>query len=82
MESPQGNVTDFKRYNIAPILDLSWRIGARQEVSRVAENIRFVKALQELYGLQEHPRQQEASRWVTFDLLHSLSRVEEEIDWY
>jgi hypothetical protein len=80
-ESPRGSFTYFRRYDVAQILDLSWRIGASLEDRRVADNIKFVKELQGPYGLWEYKRHPEVSRWVTFDLLRSLSRLDEETDW-
>ncbi len=81
MERPRGSLTYFKRYDVAQILDCSWRIGASRADERVAENVRFVKELQGPYGLWAYPRHPEASRWITFDLLRSLSRLEDDTDW-
>lgn len=80
-ERPRGGFTYFRRYDVAQMLDLSWRIGASLEDERVADNVRFVKQLQGPYGLWEYERYPEVSRWVTFDLLRSLSRLDEETDW-
>ncbi|UCE29780.1 MAG: terpene cyclase/mutase family protein [Candidatus Bathyarchaeota archaeon] len=80
-EPPRGGFTYFKRYDVAQILDLSWRIGASLEDKRVMDNVRFVKKLQNRFGLWEYQRYPEVSRWVTFDLLRSLSRLDEETDW-
>jgi hypothetical protein len=81
-EPPRGAFTYFKQYDIAQILDLSWRIGASLEDSRVAENVKFVEALQGPYGLWEYARHPEVSRWITFDLLRSLSKMDQESDWF
>jgi hypothetical protein len=81
-ERPRGGFTYFKRYDVAQILDLSWRIGASLEDGRVADNVRFVKELQGPYGLWEYQRHPEVSHWVTFDLLRSLSRLDEETNWF
>lgn len=80
-ERPRGGFTYFKRYDVAQMLDLSWRIGASLADDRVAANVKFVVKLQGPYGLWEYPRHREASRWITFDLLRSLSRLDEETDW-
>jgi len=80
-ERPRGGFTYFKQYDVAQMLDLSWRIGASLEDGRVASNVKFVKELQGPYGLWEYQRYPEVSRWVTFDLLRSLSRLDEETDW-
>lgn len=80
-EPPRGGFTYFKRYDVAQILDLSWRIGASLEDGRVTDNMNFVKKLQRPYGLWEYQRYPEVSRWVTFDILRSLSRLDQETDW-
>jgi hypothetical protein len=81
-EPPRGAFTYFKRYDVAQILDLCWRIGASLEDARVAENVKFVRELQGPYGLWEYARHPEISRWVTFDLLRSLSRLDQESGWF
>jgi hypothetical protein len=82
VEPPRGGFTYFQRYDIGQILDLSWRIGANLEDPRVADNVHFIRKLQGPYGLWEYPRYPEVSRWVTFDLLRSLSRLDQETEWY
>jgi hypothetical protein len=80
-EPPRGGFTYFKRYDVAQILDLSWRIGANLEDPRVAENVKFVLELQGTYGIWEYAQHPEISRWVSFDILRSLSRLDQETDW-
>ncbi len=80
-ERSRGGFTYFKRYDVAQILDLSWRIGASLEDARIAEDVKFVKDLQGPYGLWEYQRYPEATRWITFDILRSLSRLDQETDW-
>jgi hypothetical protein len=80
-EPLRGGFTYFKRYDVAQILDLSWRIGANPEDPRVAENVEFVRELQGAYGIWEYERHSEVSRWVSFDILRSLSRLDQETDW-
>jgi hypothetical protein len=81
-EPPHGSFTYYARYDVAQILDLSWRIGASLDDARIAENVEFVKGLQGQYGLWDYPSSPRASRWVTFDLLRSLSRLDKETDWF
>jgi hypothetical protein len=81
-EPPRGAFTYFKRYDVAQILDLSCRMGASLDDPRVAENVDFVKNNQGPYGLWEYTRRPEVSRWVTFDLLRSLSKLDQETDWF
>jgi hypothetical protein len=82
VEPPRGAFTYFRRYDVAQILDLSWRIGASREDPRLAEKVEFVRELQGPYGLWEYQRFPEVSRWVSFDILRSLSRLDEETDWF
>jgi len=80
-EPTRGGFTYFKRYDVAQMLDLSWRIGADKADERIFDHVEFVKNLQGPYGLWEYPNHPEVSRWVTFDLLRSLSRLDAETDW-
>ncbi len=80
-EQPRGAFTYFQRYDVAQILDLSWRIGANLEDSRITQYVQFVKELQGPYGLWEYSRYPKASRWITFDLLRSLSHLDQDTNW-
>ena len=80
-EPVRGSLTYFKRYDVAQMLDLSWRIGANMSDQRIADHVAFIRKLQGTYGLWEYSRHPEVSRWVTFDLLRSLSRLDTETDW-
>jgi hypothetical protein len=40
-----------------------------------------VKGLQGPYGLWENTEKPQASRWVTYDLLRSLSGLDAETEW-
>jgi hypothetical protein len=81
VEPPRGAFTYYKRYDLAQILDLSWRIGASLEDPRLTDIVRFVSELQGPYGLWEYERHPEISRWVTFDILRSLSRLDSASGW-
>ena len=63
------------------MLDLCWRVGATLEDRRVADLAAFVRTLQGPYGLWDYAARPQASRWVTFDLMRSLSRLGESGDW-
>ncbi|MBN2238408.1 MAG: terpene cyclase/mutase family protein [Dehalococcoidales bacterium] len=80
-EKDRGYFTYFARYDIAFILDLCWKVGASLEDERVSAMVEFVKGLQSEYGLWEYPAHPEASRWLSFDLLRSLARIDTETDW-
>ncbi len=77
----RGFGTLYKRYDVGPMLDLSWRMGANTSDERIAEQAKFVEELQGPYGLWDFPSNPEASRWITFDLLRSLSRLDRETNW-
>ncbi len=81
VEPHSGYITYFAKFDLALILDLCWRIGANQSDERVAELVDFIRGLQGPYGLWEYTPHPEASRWMTFDLLRSLSRLDDNTDW-
>ncbi len=80
-ESARGFLTFYARFDLAQILDLCWRVGAALADGRVAEMVDFVRQQQGAYGLWDYAPKPQASRWVTFDLLRSLSRLDESGDW-
>jgi hypothetical protein len=75
-EPARGFLTYFARFDVALVLDLCWRVGATPEDERVAEAMTFVQEQRGPYGLWEYAPRPQASRWVTFDILRSLSRLE------
>jgi hypothetical protein len=81
LERASGFFTYFARHDTALLLDLCWRAGASREDARVAQLVSFVEELKGPFGLWEYPARPEAARWVSFDLLRSLSRVAHETDW-
>jgi hypothetical protein len=81
MEDSNGYLTFFARYDLALVLDLCWRVGASLQDGRVAGLVQAVKEWQGPYGLWEYTPQSQASRWVTFDLLCSLSHIDEGTGW-
>ncbi len=81
-EPPRGGFTYFKRYDVAQILDLAWRIGANMDDPRIADNVKFVQKLQGPYGLWEYPRYPEVTRWITFDILRSLTHLDQNTNWF
>ncbi len=76
VEPARGFLTTFARFDPAQMLDLCWRVGASMEDERVRSMVEFVRGLQGQYGLWEYAAQPQASRWLTFDLLRSLTRLE------
>jgi hypothetical protein len=81
VEPAGGYFTHFARYDAGLILDLCRRIGASLEDKRVSSMVTFVKTKQGAYRLWEYAPHPEASRWVSFDLLRSLSQIDQEGEW-
>jgi hypothetical protein len=75
VEPARGFLTYYARFDLALILDLCWRVGANPDDERIAEMVEFVRGLRGAYGLWEYRPRRQASRWLTFDLLRSLSRL-------
>lgn len=80
-EPARGFFTYFARFDLALLLDLCGRIGAGVEDQRVAELAAFVHQQKGAFGLWEYQPRPQISRWLTFDLLRSLSRLDPEADW-
>ena len=80
-EPTRGFFTFFARFDLALLLDLCWRVGATTEDARVADLVAFITGLRGEYGLWTYPAQPQVSRWVTFDLLRSLARLNATGDW-
>ncbi|HEY95127.1 MAG TPA: terpene cyclase/mutase family protein [Dehalococcoidia bacterium] len=81
VEKDRGFFTYFARYDIAFVLDLCWRIGASLEDERVASMVKFVREQSDEYGLWDYPAYPEVSRWLSFDLLRSLSSIDSDTGW-
>jgi hypothetical protein len=81
VEPMRGFLTFFARFDLALVLDLCWRVGASLQDLRVAELISCVEAMQGSCGLWEYSPRPQASRWLTYDLLRSLSNIDESGDW-
>jgi len=76
-ERVRGFITFFARFDPAMILDLCWRAAASPDDPRISDLIGFIRDLQGPYGLWETIEYPQVSRWVTFDLLRSLSRLDQ-----
>ncbi|MFX0170907.1 MAG: prenyltransferase/squalene oxidase repeat-containing protein [Candidatus Hodarchaeota archaeon] len=81
VEPARGYFTHHARFDVAYILNLCWRIGASLDDNRVVDLIEFITKNQGTYGLWEYAPHPEASRWVSFDILRSLLRVDKTSDW-
>ncbi len=81
LERSLGQVTFMGKFDIAHILSLCWRVGASKDDERISDFIEFIKSEQGEYGLWDYLAHPKATRWLTFDLLRSLSHIEENVDW-
>jgi Squalene-hopene cyclase C-terminal domain len=75
-EPAAGFITFYARFDLAFLLELASRAGASPADDRVAELIDFLLGRRGASGLWEHPVYPELSRWLTFDILASLRRLE------
>jgi hypothetical protein len=80
-EPARGLFTYFARFDVALLLDLCWRIGASFEDDRVSNLVAFAKKEQGSYGMWEYRSRPQAGRWITFDVLRSLSSLDHVSDW-
>jgi hypothetical protein len=71
----RGFLTVHAHFDLALVLDLCWRIGADRSDERVAAFADAVTQMAGPYGLWSHPSAPAATRWLSFDLLRSLSRL-------
>ncbi|MFW9970517.1 MAG: hypothetical protein ACFFDF_09975 [Candidatus Odinarchaeota archaeon] len=76
-----GQITFMAKFDIAHILNLCWRIGVNQNDDRISDLIEFIKTEQGEYGLWEYFKHPRVTRFLTFDLLRSLSHIKENINW-
>jgi hypothetical protein len=80
-EKSLGRITFMGKFDIAQILNLCWRIGANKSDERIFEFIEFIKSEQGDFGLWEYIPHPKVTRWLSFDLLRSLSRLDKDTDW-
>lgn len=74
-EPVHGFFTYFARFDLALVVDLCSRVGISKDEPRLADLLEFILALQGKYGLWETAEWPQATRWLTFDLLRSLIRL-------
>ena len=80
-EPARGFLTYFARFDLALILHLCSRIGAAVEDERLQEILRFIEGLQGAYGLWHYAEFPQVSRWLSYDLLHSLAALRQQPGW-
>lgn len=82
IEPAHGYLTYYGRYDLSLILKLCWQIGATMEDPQVADLVKYLREIQGSYGLWEYLPNPQATRWVTYDLLQSLSRLDGTSEWF
>ena len=71
-----GFITAYARFDLGFVLELATRAGAGPDDPRVASIATFLEGRRGPAGLWEHTSRPDLSRWLTFDLLLSLRRLE------
>jgi hypothetical protein len=71
-----GFITSYARFDLALILELASRIGASIDDPRVRDLVAFLRSRCGAAGLWEHPERPDLSRWLSFEILLSLRRLE------
>lgn len=80
-EPAHGFISYFGRFDLALLLDLCSRVGGSTSDQRISDIADFLLNLRNRQGIWEYPTRPHISRWVTFDLLRSISRIEINVDW-
>jgi len=81
-EQHRGNLTYHANFDPGLVLDICWRVGANRSDGRVDELVEWILDQQNKYGIWEYEPRPEASRWITYDLLSSLSKIDDTSDWF
>ncbi|MFX1293559.1 MAG: prenyltransferase/squalene oxidase repeat-containing protein [Promethearchaeota archaeon] len=81
LEKSIGRITFMAKFDIAHVLNLCWRVGASMNDERVTDFIKFIQDEQGKYGLWEYSGHPMATRWISFDLLRSLSKLDFNTEW-
>jgi len=81
VEPHRGALTYHAKYDPALILDICSKVGANRSDPRVEELIEWIVNQQGPYGLWEYTPHPEVSRWISFDILRALERIDDSTDW-
>jgi hypothetical protein len=81
IEPHRGGLTYHAKFDPALIMDLCSRIGASKTDPRVDDLVTWILDQQGSYGLWEYFPHPEVSRWISFDILRSLRRIDEKMEW-
>ncbi len=77
VEEPTGFLTFYARFDLAFLLDLCSRVGVSRDDRRLDELASDVIGRRNVAGMFEHPSYPHLSRWLTFDVLLALRRLDE-----
>ena len=80
LERALGLVTFYVTFDQAFLLDLASRCGVSPQDRRVRDLVTYLESLRGPYGLWQHHAHPQLSRWLTFDIECSLSRLADG-DW-
>ena len=76
-ERTRGFFTFYAVFDLAFILKLCLQTGGTLDDERIADMADFISGLQGEYGLWSYASQPQVSRWVTLDILLTLSGLDE-----
>jgi hypothetical protein len=80
-EPVKGFFTYYGVFDLALILKLCAQIGASVDDQRVAHLLSITRETQGDHGLWPYGQNPAASRWITFDLLHTLADLGHSPEW-
>lgn len=80
-EPARGFLTFFARFDLGLLLSLCSQLGAGRDDPRLDDLVAFIQSQQGEFGLWHYPTQPHMARWVTFDLLRSLSQLDAASAW-
>ncbi|MFX1561145.1 MAG: prenyltransferase/squalene oxidase repeat-containing protein, partial [Promethearchaeota archaeon] len=70
VEPHRGGLTYHAKFDSALILDLCSKVGANRADQRVDDLIKWILKQQGQYGLWDYSSHPEATRWISYDILH------------
>jgi hypothetical protein len=76
-----GFITSYARFDLAFVLELAARAGVSSDDPRVVDLVTFLLGLRGSAGLWEHPERPDLGRWLTFDLLRTMRRLDAGGGW-
>ena len=80
-EAHRGWITYYPRMDPAHILSLCVKIQASVLDERIKNLIDFLQSLRGEYGLWECKLHPQVNRWLTYDILSSLKKIDKNAEW-